>query len=229
MYIVKNTSKGSEYTVVMDLEICSCPAGQSGAPCKHLCAVVQEFNLTSSLVHPLLQSHNSSMKKILFEVAHGHQNVPKDWFADLSDFSSDEKCQDACMNSSATVSTNIEAAMSTVEAESDDVPFNVDNSKIGFSEELLSSLENSLDSIFLKYKQNLREKPEVFADAMKAFVSQNEKFSNSETGLLSSLHTFGKTSGTLPLRFSKIRSGSAIPVQPASKARRTTYLGGKRA
>jgi hypothetical protein len=93
VYIVKNTSKGSEYTVVMDLEICSCPAGQSGAPCKHLCAVVQEFNLTSSLVHPLLQSHNSSMKKILFEVAHGHQNVPKDWFADLSDFSSDEKCQ----------------------------------------------------------------------------------------------------------------------------------------
>ena len=93
------------------------------------------------------------------------------------------------------------------------------------SDEDLKTLDDSLDAIFSKYKQGIREDPQ-YVDAIKVFVSQNEKFSHSESGLLSALHTFGKTSGPLPLGFERKRSGANIPVQPGSKARRTVYIGG---
>lgn len=82
-YCVKNSTKKTTNYVIMDLEICSCKAGDSGNPCKHLCVVVQTFKLTSTLIHPLLQCENSSIKRVLFEVAHGHCNVPEGWFQSL--------------------------------------------------------------------------------------------------------------------------------------------------
>jgi len=83
-YQVVNRRKRTEHIVVMDYEICSCPAGQSGTPCKHLCKVVQQSNLSSSHIHPLLQC-NHAHKKVLFEIAHGHSNVPSEWFLGLFD------------------------------------------------------------------------------------------------------------------------------------------------
>lgn len=83
-YSVKNLQKGTEYTVVMDYEMCSCPEGRSGASCKHLCAVVKEFKIASSQIHPLQQC-NPSMKLTLFEIVYGHRNVPPGWFASLSE------------------------------------------------------------------------------------------------------------------------------------------------
>ena len=109
------------------------------------------------------------------------------------------------------------------------MPIDCKNSRSEVSDEILNSLELSLDAIFAKYKQNVREKPEEYVDAMKAFITQNDKLSHSETGLLSALHSFGKQSGPAPLAFTKKRGGSVIPVQPTSKARRTVYIGGKRA
>ncbi|MGL4695607.1 SWIM zinc finger family protein [Enterococcus larvae] len=31
----------------MELELCTCPVGHSGAPCKHQAAIVQNYNITS--------------------------------------------------------------------------------------------------------------------------------------------------------------------------------------
>ncbi|KAK3911144.1 Merlin [Frankliniella fusca] len=51
-YKVSNTSKTTSYIVMMSEEICSCPEGKSGKPCKHLCKVVKDFNLSSSQLLP---------------------------------------------------------------------------------------------------------------------------------------------------------------------------------
>ncbi|KAJ8273945.1 hypothetical protein GJAV_G00107270 [Gymnothorax javanicus] len=40
------------YTVDMQVELCSCPAGQTGVPCKHLAAVDKHFTCSSSLLLP---------------------------------------------------------------------------------------------------------------------------------------------------------------------------------
>lgn len=82
-YRVQNLTKTTTYFVLMDHEVCSCEAGKSGAACKHMCAVVQQFKLSSSIIHPLLQCDNPTLKLILFEIAHGHSNVPDSWFASL--------------------------------------------------------------------------------------------------------------------------------------------------
>jgi len=98
------------------------------------------------------------------------------------------------------------------------------------SEEVLCCVESSLEKILSRYKQVLREKPGEFVDAMKVFVSQNEKLSNSETGLISALHTFGKTHGPPAIGFhQRRRLAGVISVQPTARARRTVFIGGKRA
>lgn len=222
-FLVKNSKKGSEYHVVMDLEVCSCPHGKSGNPCKHLCAVVQQFNICSSLIHPLLQCHNPTMRKILFEVAYGHRNVPAGWFDGLyneinpptlqQEESSDN---DPCLHEA--VASN---AVAEEIVQHDETSFETPH-------EVINSLEDSLNEICSKWIQKLKDNPDTFAPAMKVFVQQNEKFEHSETGLVSALHTFGKSNGPFAVGHKK-RNQSQIPVQPTSKARRTTYLGGKSA
>ncbi|XP_026054784.1 uncharacterized protein LOC113040739 [Carassius auratus] len=44
---VRSSTLGHTYTVDMELELCTCPVGHSGAPCKHQAAVVQNYNITS--------------------------------------------------------------------------------------------------------------------------------------------------------------------------------------
>lgn len=226
-YLVSNTYKGTEYTVIMDLEICSCPAGQSGAPCKHLSAVVKTFNVTSSVVHPLLQCHNPSIKLLLFEVAYGHRNVPEHWFDDLHEFNAHKETPQGTDDISLTDATGFPE--DTTSMEKDQGSLQNATAQV-VSEEALSCVESSLDQILSRYKKVLREKPGEFLDAFKVFVSQNEKLSNSETGLISALHTFGKNQGTPAIGFhSRRRTAGVIPVQPTARARRTVYIGGKRA
>ncbi|KAK3917274.1 50S ribosomal protein L25 [Frankliniella fusca] len=50
LYLVKNSEKKTEYTVDTALELCTCEAGVGGALCKHLYAVVKQYNLSSSQV-----------------------------------------------------------------------------------------------------------------------------------------------------------------------------------
>ncbi|KAK3933143.1 Aggrecan core protein [Frankliniella fusca] len=52
MFIVHNTEKKPTYIVDIELELCSCPVGFNGAPCKPQYAVIKDFNLSSTQYLP---------------------------------------------------------------------------------------------------------------------------------------------------------------------------------
>ena len=65
---VQSTSTpGLFYTVDVDLEICSCPVGISGAPCKHQAGVFKAFPTDSHTYLPV----TAKMKAQLLQIATG--------------------------------------------------------------------------------------------------------------------------------------------------------------
>ncbi|KAK3919949.1 Cleft lip and palate transmembrane protein 1-like protein [Frankliniella fusca] len=252
-YCVKNMRKGTVYFVLMEWEICSCEAGKLGRPCKHMCAVVQHFNLSSSLIHPVLQCHNSTMKRVLFHIAQGHVNVPDEWFKSLFD-KVHEKPQESESDPSAIfiIYCNIwftslfgeqnqqqpaQSGTANVNCDNndeqvvDDPPAISDadegtNSKeSAFPHDILNETKDALRAIMENYIQLLSDDPQTFHEPMGVFIKQNKLLGNSHAGLVSALHCFGKNSGP-PAHGFKKRKGRDIPVQPTAVARRTTYLGG---
>lgn len=79
MYVVKNVEKGTKYTVDMQLEICSCPVGFNGAPCKHQFAVAKRFNLSTSQFLPY---EDEAAKAILHQIMTTAPAKPG-WYAPL--------------------------------------------------------------------------------------------------------------------------------------------------
>ncbi|XP_067287705.1 uncharacterized protein [Pseudorasbora parva] len=61
---VKSSTSGHTYTVDMELELCTCPVGHSGAPCKHQAAVVQNYNMTSINFLPTTAEMRAELLKI---------------------------------------------------------------------------------------------------------------------------------------------------------------------
>ncbi|KAJ1526610.1 hypothetical protein ONE63_008196 [Megalurothrips usitatus] len=225
-YCVKNISKGTVYFVLMEWEICSCEAGKCGRPCKHMCAVVQHFNLSSSLIHPLLQCHNSTMKRVLFHIAHGHVNVPDEWFKSVFD-DVHEKSQPAqsCSENDSS-DKNDEQEVDDPPAISDaDEGSKTNSEESDFPDDILNETKDALRATMENYIQLLSDDPQTFLEPMGVFIKQNRLLCNSQAGLVSALHCFGKNGGA-PAHGFKKRKGRDIPVQPTAVARRTTYLGG---
>ncbi|ROJ26343.1 hypothetical protein DPX16_12505 [Anabarilius grahami] len=63
-YLQSLYSRRHTYTVDMDLELCTCPAGHSGAPCKHQAAIVQNYNITSINFLPTTAEMRAELLKI---------------------------------------------------------------------------------------------------------------------------------------------------------------------
>ncbi|XP_016115714.1 uncharacterized protein [Sinocyclocheilus grahami] len=61
---VRSSTSGHTYTVDMELELCTCPVGHSGAPCKHQAAVVQNYNITSINFLPTTAEMRAKLLKI---------------------------------------------------------------------------------------------------------------------------------------------------------------------
>ncbi|XP_067264285.1 uncharacterized protein [Chanodichthys erythropterus] len=61
---VKSSTSGHTYTVDMELELCTCPVGHSGAPCKHQAAIVQNYNITSINFLPTTAEMRAELLKI---------------------------------------------------------------------------------------------------------------------------------------------------------------------
>ncbi|XP_016104408.1 uncharacterized protein [Sinocyclocheilus grahami] len=64
---VRSSTSGHTYTVDMELELCTCPVGHSGAPCKHQAAVVQNYNITSINFLPTTAEMRAELLKITKE------------------------------------------------------------------------------------------------------------------------------------------------------------------
>ncbi|KAK3916869.1 Hemoglobin subunit beta [Frankliniella fusca] len=218
MFIVQNVEKGTKYTVDMELEICSCPVGFNGAPCKHQFAVAKMFNLSTSQFLPY---DDKAAKAILHQIM--TTSVPKPgWYASLK---------------GGPVTSVTEAELgdqrSTVQEDDlpeddirDDITLIIDQqaSSSGTSEstehytdEERERLLALWDSINVYITNGLKERPEVFGSAVEKFASQfNKAKALSENVVLSAMHTFPINS----FGSKAMRKGKYIKVNTAACIRR---------
>ena len=64
-FVVKSCSTpGQTYEVDMELELCTCPVGQTGAPCKHQAAVIQFFGGLSTIFLPVTAEERKELLKL---------------------------------------------------------------------------------------------------------------------------------------------------------------------
>ncbi|XP_034057783.1 uncharacterized protein LOC117536831 [Gymnodraco acuticeps] len=61
-FVVKGSTQ--TYDVDMDLELCSCPAGQTGAPCKHQAAVMKHYSCLSHSFLPINPEMRAELMKL---------------------------------------------------------------------------------------------------------------------------------------------------------------------
>ena len=78
---VVNDLKKTEYTVDIDIEICSCYAGFNGAPCKHQCAVLKTGRAKTLTKNFYLENENQ--RKLLHFIATNSNDVPDEWYKEL--------------------------------------------------------------------------------------------------------------------------------------------------
>ncbi|KAK3921595.1 Protein FAR1-RELATED SEQUENCE 2 [Frankliniella fusca] len=79
-YLVKNAEHKTEYVVDMEHEVCSCPVGRNGAPCKHQMAVVQSFNISSTQFLPVDIESKLALHKVMTTVP-----PPAEWYSSLKE------------------------------------------------------------------------------------------------------------------------------------------------
>ncbi|XP_025105409.1 uncharacterized protein LOC112570910 [Pomacea canaliculata] len=206
---------GKSYQVDMNTDMCSCPHGMTGAPCKHQHAVMKFFNVSSLNIFPV---RDAKSRRHFFHLATGQDNIQQEWFQPLVDTREDvpEPC---------TSSTNVETV---------DTPFQTDNNNR--VEELLThdsedefDIPTSNDALIIQeFKKNidklLKDIENNRTELLPAVDLFNKKIAKLSTtsALSTALSCFGDNTGVS----SVVRRG-IIPVQPSAIARRTTYVGGR--
>lgn len=81
MLSVSNSESKKTYTVNTEVEICECPVGRTGAPCKHQYFVVKKYNLSSNQFFPFT---DVKTKKLLYQIVNGStEGLPAEWFSSL--------------------------------------------------------------------------------------------------------------------------------------------------
>ena len=81
----------TNYFVDMSIGLCTCPTGNTGAPCKHQFAVVSHYHVSSFNVVPVT---SSSMRTLLYTLATGCTDIPDGWFALLQQHANPHKMVD---------------------------------------------------------------------------------------------------------------------------------------
>ncbi|KAK3908321.1 BRD4-interacting chromatin-remodeling complex-associated protein [Frankliniella fusca] len=81
IYPVSNSESRMTCTVNTEVDICTCPVGQTGVPCKDQYAVVLQFKLSSNQFLPF---SDEKAKRILYQViSDSSVELPQEWFTNL--------------------------------------------------------------------------------------------------------------------------------------------------
>lgn len=210
LFVVTNGDK--KYTVNVELEVCTCPIGQQGAPCKHQCAVVKTFKLSSSLFVPT----TDVLQKMTFhKILTGSEDLSQGWYDTLSN----EKAPVHSFNNF-WAPTNLDTENSDLSAEQPEIVSNC-----AFD---IPGIHKKIDDFSNDLKKLASQRPDSFGPALEAFMS-NYGSLKTESALVSAMHSFGKYTGTasaLTVK-KKLNGGKTIGVQPTAVARRKVALGGR--
>ncbi|XP_034253910.1 uncharacterized protein LOC117652856 isoform X2 [Thrips palmi] len=223
VFEVKNSKTDKLYLVDMEAEICSCPMGFTGAPCKHQYFISKTFNLSSAQFH---DTFGNEEKLLYHKIMVGNINIPAEWYRSLKD---GPQCRDAVgsrdvdepLDATSQMSSHNEIPTSETEENPQHAASETEQAATGVTD---SSVEvevekwrEKLKQVFHDLDRRLVAKPDVFLPGVRAWLGSYEKMikSKSENGVASSL--FAMREG--------LRTGKHIKKQPFRRA--GPHLGGR--
>ncbi|XP_071500591.1 uncharacterized protein [Diadema antillarum] len=227
-YTVPSAHSEDVYHVNTNLQTCTCPKGESGGPCKHQYAVVKKFNVTNTNFLPTTTPH---LRKFLYTIATGRDDVPNEWFANLHPAEQAKFPPDA--DEMMVASTSRDPQIERLDSLS--FQRDPDNDFLHRGKNTQSkSLSIKLEDMFQTLRFKLQEDEESFHTPLTKFVERFEQITT-DSALVSALSTFGKYSGDSLSKKARHFSQQAmltstkIGIHPTAVSRRKTAVGGRRA
>ncbi|XP_071512007.1 uncharacterized protein [Diadema antillarum] len=227
-YTVPSAHSEDVYHVNTNLQTRTCPKGESGGPCKHQYAGVKKFNVTNTNFLPTTTPH---LRKLLYTIATGRDDVPNEWFANLHPAEQAKFPPDA--DEMMVASTSRDPQIERLDSLS--FQRDPDNDFLHRGKNTQSkSLSIKLEDMFQTLRFKLQEDEESFHTPLTKFVERFEQITT-DSALVSALSTFGKYSGDSLSKKARHFSQQAmltstkIGIHPTAVSRRKTAVGGRRA
>ncbi|KAJ8032144.1 hypothetical protein HOLleu_25583 [Holothuria leucospilota] len=247
---VRSAKENEAYDVNMEIGICTCPSGRTGAPFKHQAAIMKNYGLDSANFLPV---HSPEMRKLYYYMATGESTVDERWFQPLHSglletnnseemISVEEsECITDAMADTETNTTSVGdqdpkiVCIQSLQAQAQLInQFGASQRNQTHQRNQEPILEEQLQNTFESLAASLRnDEGEELRNACKKFVSNYQKLTT-RSHLISALQTFGKYSRAATSLRRTYKSGRAlqtsskIGVQPTAVARRKMPMGGRR-
>ena len=205
------------YCVHTTLWLCTCPAGRSGAPCKHQWAAFTKYRDDCFNFLPV---SSPSMRKLFHYIATGKDDMPDSWFAGLK--------ADASESVNSAASSERQIAEPQVQQT---VDLTVEPDTDSMAEEVHKTAED-IARMTTMITSKLEQDPGTYLEAAKAMVRNFDCISTTN-GLVSAMHCFGKYTGAAPSLTCRRKrkaiafANKAIGVQPTALARRSVKCYGR--
>ncbi|XP_076009415.1 uncharacterized protein LOC143002896 isoform X2 [Genypterus blacodes] len=201
-YTVTGAAPENEYHVNTALRTCTCPVGEERGSCKHLNAVMTQFDLQDKELPT-----SPYMRKMLHEIAIG-KGVPDDKVLTLEL----EVDQTNSMESSPTfIDSTWATPIGQDDEEEEDHEQEMEDPGYSSIETILAE---ELQDLFHSVSNKLLADPEIFTSPVQTFIDSFKSL-NTDSALASALCAFGRETGRKPLQ-----SSASGEVQPAEEVQR---------
>ena len=218
--VPSETKEDVEYSVDMDLRLCSCPNGMLKGPCKHRKVVATSQNMLSFDIIP---ESSPEMRSIWMELGTGRK-TPFDYFLPLSD-PSEASGENVTRQNPMVIAEVAELDERNGEREARNEIEQDPTERIETAKTKLSTLLQSINDM---YSERIHHDIVGYEKALKSFANHLNRFpTTNDAALQKALHNFGETQ-TESLKGGRRKNGSKIPVQVTSRARRQYKMRGSR-
>jgi len=168
-----NSVKRTEYVVNMQDEVCSCPVGKNGSPCKHMAAVTKNFDVPSTQI---LNCKDPKSKLDLLFIVYGESaKTPDNWFAGLQSRKTDSHTDDAVVENEE-VGENVNVVENNLD--DDTTSSNSNGTTLSLqpshSPEVVAKLSNNLRDMVEDWIKNLEARPDIFFKGCESIYKQNK-------------------------------------------------------
>lgn len=242
IYFVENKDSKQTYKVDLSIDICSCPRGVTGAPCKHQYFVVKMLGRSSSQFLPL---NDPEAKLLLHKIMTGSDEVPVGWYDSHKASNAPQPTSTVNDISEAPSDFSVETTEDSAHEETADIggDNSINNEETEQVTEQQKAISDKIDQICEDMKRRVRDRPEVYLPAFERFSQRYDECAKTESTYISALHTFNRTKQVHALRKDTSTGDASIKndgmvtgwgmkkmtVQPTAIGRRTTFLGGRQA
>ena len=196
IYVVHETKDGQtlEWLVEMEIGICSCPTGCTGAACRHQAVVAKHFKLVTVNVAPI---HSKESRRLFATIARGEENTQDIEFYAVLTECVPSKIVTPTNKQDATNDRGSSADIDTIDISDEDggSQDQEDNTKTAWSEHI-DTYKESLYEIMDDLTDRLMEGDHNLISGVVKFIKQYKKMVKSHapnSSLSYALHNFGKS------------------------------------